>query len=274
MTTEPIDCLSGAAGAVEVALDRDHQYPSPPLAGCPLNPGTALGETNHQGATAASNPNAGWIEAIPTSDVHYFGNVISGDTGGFNAWAVQDDTSDAGQFHGYSRNVDSASNVQAFEQGWVTTTRAKLVSGTQMSTYLLAYLGTNTFRYLPYIYFNAAGDIVVREYGHPEAVLPQADFDPEAYHLYEVVYDPLVTDEAGCAARGFPANCAAKLYVDGTDQGWYYPYRFPGTTDSTAALQWGSGSSGGQAHLRYNLVHWALLDDCSRKDYFTVPTRG
>jgi len=153
-------------------LDRDHQYPSPPLSGCPLNPGTALGETNHQGATAASNPNAGWIEAMPTADVHFFGNVISGDTGGYNAWAVEDDTSDAGQFHGYSRNLDVATNVQAFEQGWVMTTRAKLVSGTQMSTYLLAYLGTGTFRYLPYIYFNGNGDIVVREYGQPEAVLP------------------------------------------------------------------------------------------------------
>lgn len=137
-----------------------------------------------------------------------------------------------------------------------------------MSTYLLAYLGTGTFRYLPYIYFNGSGDIIVREYGQPEAVLPQSDFDPDAYHLYEVVYDPLVTDEAGCTSRGFAANCAAHLYVDGTDQGVYYPYRFPGDVASTAALQWGSGSSGGQAHLRYNMLHFQLLDDCSRKDYF------
>ena len=141
----------------------------------------------------------------------------------------------------------------------MTTTRAKLVSGTQMSTYLLAYLGTGTFRYLPYIYFSSDGDIIVREYGQPEAVLPQSDFDPDAYHLYEVVYDPLVTDEAGCTSRGFAANCAATLYVDGTDQGVYYPYRFPGNVDSTAALQWGSGSSGGQAHLRYNMLHFQLL---------------
>ena len=249
-------------------LDRDHEYPSPPLAGCPLDPGTELGETNHQGATAASNPNAGWTEAMPSAGGHYFANVIAGDTDGYNAWAIEDDTSDGGQFHGYSRNVDAVTNAQAFEQGWVMTTRAKLVSGTQMSTYLLAYLGTNTFRYLPYIYFSGDGDIVVREYGQPEAVLPQAQFDPEAYHLYELVYDPAVTNEAECTSRGFAANCAAKLYVDGTDQGWYYPYTFPGATDSTAALQWGSGSSGGQAHLRYNLVHWALLDDCSRQDYF------
>ena len=34
-----------------------------------------------------------------------------------------------------------------------------------MSTYLLAYLGTGTFRYLPYIYFSPDGDIIVREYG-------------------------------------------------------------------------------------------------------------
>ena len=104
---------------------------------------------------------------MPTADVDYFGNVISGDTGGYNAWAVQDDTSDGGQFHGYSRNLDVATNVQAFEQGWVMTTRAKLVSGTDMSTYLLAYLGTNTFRYLPYIYFSADGDLSLIHISEP-----------------------------------------------------------------------------------------------------------
>ena len=181
---------------------------------------------------------------------------------------MQDDTSDGGQYHGYSRNLGIGTNVQAFEQGWVATTRAKMVSGTQMSTYLLAYLGTGTFRYLPYIFFSADGEIVVREYSRPLATLPAADFDPDAYHLYEVVYDPLVQDPEGCASIGFPANCAARLYVDGTDQGVYFPYQFSGATDSTASLQWGSGSSGGQAHIRYNLVHWALLDSCSRKDYF------
>jgi hypothetical protein len=163
-------------------------------------------------------------------------------------------------------NVDE--NVKAFADGWVTSTRAKMVSGTQMSTYLLAYLGTGTFRYLPYIYLSADGEIIVREYGQPLATLPKADFDPEAYHLYEVVYDPAITDADGCTSRGFAANCAATLYVDGTDQGPYYPYTFPGDVASTAALQWGSGSSGGQAHLRYNMVQFQYLDDCSRKDYF------
>ena len=153
----------------------------------------------------------------------------------------------------------------------MTTTRAKLVSGTQMSTYLLAYLGTGTFRYLPYIYFSSDGDIIVREYGQPEAILPKAEFDPEAYHLYEVVYDPAVTDEAGCTSRGFAANCAATLYVDGTDQGVYYPYRFPGDVASTAALQWGSGSSGGQAHLRYNMVHFQLLVSAATLSALVLP---
>merc|ERR1711900_125772 len=72
------------------------------------------------------------------------------------------------------------------------------------------------------------GDYHPRQARQRDAVLPQSDFDPDAYHLYEVVYDPLVTDEAGCTSRGFAANCAATLYVDGTDQGVYYPYRFPG----------------------------------------------
>ena len=143
-----------------------------------------------------------------------------------------------------------------------------------MSTYLLAYLGTGTFRYLPYIYFNGGGDIIVREYGQPEAVLPQSDFDPDAYHLYEVVYDPAVTDEAGCTSRGFAANCAATLYVDGTDQGVYYPYRFPGNVDSTAALQWGSGSSGGQAHLRYNMLHFQLLVSATTLSALSVLPRS
>ena len=46
----------------------------------------------------------------------------------------------------------------------------------------------------------------------------------------------------------------------------YYPYTSR-ATDSQQLCS-GDGSSGGQAHLRYNLVHWALLDDCSGKDYF------
>jgi hypothetical protein len=52
-----------------------------------------------------------------------------------------------------------------------------------------------------------------------------------------VVYDPAITDADGCTSRGFAVNCAATLYVDGTDQGPYYPYTFPGDVASTAALQ-------------------------------------
>ena len=41
-----------------------------------------------------------------------------------------------------------------------------------------------------------------------------------------------------------------------------------GQPNTPFSLQWGSGSSGGQAHLRYNMVLFQYLDDCSRKDYF------
>jgi hypothetical protein len=40
-TADGINCLTGAAGAIEVALDAGHSYPDPPLAGCPDNPGTS-----------------------------------------------------------------------------------------------------------------------------------------------------------------------------------------------------------------------------------------
>ena len=80
-------------------------------------------------------------------------------------------------------------------------------------------------------------------------------FRPEQYHLYEMIYDPYVFDSARCTSYGFPENFAAHLYVDGTDQDPYYPYRFPSETASTATLQWGSRSSDGQVHLRYSLVH-------------------
>ena len=49
-----------------------------------------------------------------------------------------------------------------------------------MSTYLLAYLGTGTFRYLPYIYLSADGEIIVREYGQPLATLPKVATGGEA----------------------------------------------------------------------------------------------
>ena len=53
-----------------------------------------------------------------------------------------------------------------------------------MSTYLLAYLGTGTFRYLPYIYFSSGGDIIVHEYGqvHPSPRAPPFLDVPHAAH--------------------------------------------------------------------------------------------
>ena len=66
-SNDPINCLTGEAGVTQVQLDREHEYPGEPLPGCPINPGTQLGATNHGGATAADNPNAGWIEAMPTA---------------------------------------------------------------------------------------------------------------------------------------------------------------------------------------------------------------
>ena len=53
-----VDCLSGAAGVAEIQLDAGHSYPQPPLDGCPINPGTQSGATNHGGATDANNPGA------------------------------------------------------------------------------------------------------------------------------------------------------------------------------------------------------------------------
>ena len=53
------------------------------------------------------------------------------------------------------------------------STPSRVGAGVQMSTYLLAYLGTGTFRYLPYIYLSADGEIIVREYSQPLATLPK-----------------------------------------------------------------------------------------------------
>ena len=47
----------------------------------------------------------------------------------------------------------------------------------------------------------------------------------------------------------------ATMYVDGVSVGAYYPYTFDESRISGSeggTITWGSGSSGGQAHLRWN----------------------
>jgi hypothetical protein len=193
----------------------------------------AQGATNHGGATDAANPDAGWIEATPTNDAHYFGNAVSGDTGGFNAWSapaptctqtnrmialrlnmppnatprgVQDDTSDggahhapplapsrrqgrsglspaggrrAGIYHGFSLNLAGDTNAAAFQTGWVATTRAKLVSGTQVRarpqqrTTLLLLLDGGGCRTELLPYRVSAGICTAREGIHSSTIAPR-----------------------------------------------------------------------------------------------------
>ena len=54
------------------------------------------------------------------------------------------------------------------------------------------------------------------------------------------------------------------MYVDGVSVGAYYPYTFDESRISGSeggTITWGSGSSGGQAHLRWN---WGKADRCFR----------
>jgi len=56
----------------------------------------------------------------------------------------------------------------------------------------------------------------------------------------------------------------ATMYVDGVSVGAYYPYTFDESRISGSeggTITWGSGSSGGQAHLRWN---WGKGDRCFR----------
>jgi hypothetical protein len=80
----PMDCMNGLRGVSDIQLAANHEYPITPVNGCPPNP--------------ISGPGGGWTERKPSNGKHYFANVLSGDTGGFNSWGVDDDTSDGGQF--------------------------------------------------------------------------------------------------------------------------------------------------------------------------------
>ena len=169
-TNSPVDCLNGLPGMSEVELDPDHDYPSTPITSCPANP--------------TSGPGGGWIEDAPAGGEHYFSNVLSGDIGGYNSWAIDDDTGDGGQYHTFQKPLSAARVREAFSFGWIMRARARLMScaqpptssslpascrcawlaadalaaGTTVSAFLFSFTtgvgsrsGSDGFRYLPYI---------------------------------------------------------------------------------------------------------------------------
>ena len=188
VNNHPIDCINGMYGVSDIQLDANHNYPITPVFHCPPNPITG--------------PGGGWKESQPKNGKHYFANVLSGDTGGWNSWGVDDDTSDGGQYQTYTKHLSATRVKEAFNFGWVLRARAKLVRCTTVSAYLFAFQGTGSkFRYLPYICNDnvkeigdpsrrGKGGIAVGEYMRPGASLPPGQFDKNAYHLYELVYDP------------------------------------------------------------------------------------
>ena len=61
------------------------------------------------------------------------------------------------------------------------------------------------------------------------------------------------------------------MYVDGINMGAYYPYTWDESAISNpgpATVTWGSGSSGGQSHLRWNWVEFSILTHECKRDYF------
>ena len=69
--------------------------------------------------------------------------------------AIDDDTSDGGQFQTFSKHLNGARVREAFAFGWVMRARARLMSCTTVSAYLFAFTAgaaspESGFRYLPY----------------------------------------------------------------------------------------------------------------------------
>ena len=65
------------------------------------------------------------------------------------------------------------------------------------------------------------------------------------------------------------------MYVDGVNTGPYYPYTWDEaaiSNPSPATVTWGSGSSAGQAHLRWNWVEFSILTEDCKRDYFVADT--
>ena len=61
------------------------------------------------------------------------------------------------------------------------------------------------------------------------------------------------------------------MYVDGINMGAYYPYTWDESAISNpgpGTVTWGSGSSGGQSHLRWNWVEFSILTHECKRDYF------
>ena len=93
-------------------------------------------------------------------------------------------------------------------------------------------------------------------------------------HLYELVYDPRNALDANAAEHGIDCSrCTAIMYVDGVNMGHYYPYTFSEAAiggEESASITWGSGSSGGQAHLRWNWVEFSILTPECKRPYFSA----
>ena len=78
--------------------------------------------------------------------------------------------------------------------------------------------------------------------------------------------------DANAAEHGIDCSrCTAIMYVDGVNMGHYYPYTFSEAAiggEESASITWGSGSSGGQAHLRWNWVEFSILTPECKRPYF------
>lgn len=213
----------------------------------PLDPSLAVGQVliQHVGANAPASE--GWGQAGNGGSA----GAVANDAGsGFDAWFVNDSD---GSYRYYTEALTAAERENAQTLGWTLRARLRIVDTSDnpdYSVFVGYWPNTNTFFVMT---FGSDAD------GNPIVWLPTGPStgprhtvialgstpSSEQYHLYELVYDPLLG--------------SADLFVDGTEVSSDYlglPDAVPDTYNGR--VSWGGGQTDSTGHGNYNLVQFEL----------------
>lgn len=195
--------------------------------------------------TGASNPvTEGWINSTGTGGATTAGSVINDLGSGFDAWAVDDNSTafDTNLF--YLQNLTAAQIAEGNSAGWRLSLRVRVVNtpdgfvnvgGALFSAVSAMYRDGSRDWYLG-IGSQADGDPVVRMPGGTSYSLEGGG---SGYHLYELVYNPAVT--------------SASLFIDGTE----LASGLVGAATSQTRVLFGASTSPDAGQGNYNLVRFA-----------------
>ena len=198
-------------------------------------PGTAGAGVIFQHIGANDPTTHGWLVNLG------HGGVSSGpvfNDGGYDAWAVDDNSSVNESIRVYVGIPTAQQNADAAALGWSLAARIRVVDipdGLDASVVVEYSNGAITYAML--FGAEADGDPMIRLFGGPALTVQNAG---PGYHLYEMVFDPVAQ--------------SASLLVDGV----LHASGYTGFARNLNRMLWGSGQSTSTGQGNYNLVQWSI----------------